>query len=39
MHTIPPTPDQLGTLTAATHNGELTEPQREHLVGLPAATP
>jgi hypothetical protein len=38
MHTIPPTPNQLGTLVAAARDGELTEPQREHLVGLPAAT-
>ncbi|MGH3934209.1 MAG: helix-turn-helix domain-containing protein, partial [Pseudonocardiaceae bacterium] len=29
MHTIPSTPDQLGTLTAAARDGELTEPQRE----------
>jgi transcriptional regulator with XRE-family HTH domain len=29
MHTIPPTPDQWGTLTAAAPDGELTEPQRE----------
>ncbi len=35
MHTIPPTPDQLGTLTTAARDGELTEPQREQS-GRPA---
>ncbi len=38
MHTIPPMPDQLGTLTAAARDGELTEPQREHPVALQAVT-
>ena len=37
MHTIPPTPDQLWTRTAATRDSELTEPQHEHVVGLQAA--
>jgi hypothetical protein len=38
MHTVPPTPDQLWTLSAAVRDGELTEPQREHPVALQAAT-
>ncbi len=38
MQTIPPIPDQLGTLAAAAHDCELTEPQREHLVSLRVAT-